>query len=237
MDPSYMNADGADYGDGWGSYPDAQMSGVAPQMGALWTPPLAYTPDLSAVGSGSAYFPGDVTGDAEALNVLGYLTDTDPYWQSGTNQAVHPSTGSQAGDMAAAAGAWDPNFQAAVTRAEAAYGLTQDGWIGPQSRTALVQGVAAWNTANSPIAPPQPVSPTPPAPNVTPPAVIPTPVPGGGLLPPVPEPSSNGGGGTDVGPGGIIGWFEGLTTIEKVGLGVGALAVVGGGLWAAGVFD
>jgi hypothetical protein len=234
MDPSVTGGEGDDFGDqGWGDYPTAQMAGVG-GMAALWTPPLSYTPSLTAVGSGSAYWPGDVTADAQALNVLGYLTDTDPYWVSGGNTAVHPSTGSQAGDMAASAGAWDPNFQAALKLAQAAEGATVDGWIGPQSRGDLANAVAAWNQANAPNAPPQPVSPTPPAPNVPPPAVIPV-LPGnGGLLPPVPEPSNNGGGSTPTGP---IAWFEGLSTIAKVGVVAGAVAVVGGGLWYAGVFD
>jgi putative peptidoglycan binding protein len=209
-EPNYGT--GEDYGDGWGDYPDAQMSGQTIGMGALWTPPLDYAPSTSSVGSGAAYWPGDVTADAQALNVLQYLSDTSAYWQPGTNSPAHPSTGSQSGDMAASAGAWDPLFQAAVRQAQASFGDTQDGWIGPQTRASLAQAVAAWNQANSPIAPPQPVSPTPPAPDVPPPAVIP-------------------GGGDGPGPAPSDGGLTSYLTPKNIAIGLGALVVVGGGLW------
>lgn len=206
MDP---NEGSGDYGDnGWGDYPNAQMSG----MGALWTPPLSYAPSTASVGSGSAYWPGDVMADAEALNVLGYLSDTSAYWEPGTSTPVHPSTGSQSGDMSAGAGAWDPNFQAAVKAAQAAYGDTQDGWIGPQTRGSLANAVAAWNQANSPIAPPQPLSPTPPAPDVPDPSVIPG---GGGPSPSPSEPAA---------PGSI----QSYLTPRNIAIGLGVLVLAGG---------
>lgn len=190
-----------DYGDqGWGGYPDAQMSG----LGSLTAAPMTYTPNLGPVGSGSSYWPGDVSMDAAALNYIGVTPDS---------LLLRPSTGTQAGDMAASAGAWDPNFQAGVKAFQGANGDTVDGWIGPQTRTSLAAAVTAANLKASPIAPPQPISPTPPAPDVPPPGVLPSPGGGGGGSPDLPP---------DLTPSFLS------TTTGKVVVGLGVAAVLGG---------
>lgn len=140
---------------------------------------LLYTPSTASVGSGSTYWPGDVSSDAEALNYIGYTTGP-----------VKPSTGSQQGDMAAQSGAWDGNFKEAVKTFQIDHLLTPDGWIGPKTRAAIGLAVAAKNASESPIQPPIPPSPAPPFPGlpIPPPAVIP------GLSPPmIPQPGGGGG--------------------------------------------
>lgn len=161
--------------------------------------PLAYVPDLRPVGSQSAYFPRDVENDAEALGYLGFLSDA-------ANDDRMPSVGTQAGDMNNPSGAWDPAFRGAVTRFQVAAKLTNDGWIGPQTRTALAAAVLAKN-AGQPI-PKPPGGSVPIAPGAVPakPAEIP------GV-----HPASA---------------STGLDTTTMVGIGVGVL-VLGGVAWYA----
>lgn len=138
---------------GWSGYYDAGlgMSG------------LDYVPSAADAGRGSSYWPGDTSGDAKALNYLGFFPDVYLEAHVGT-------TGSQAGDMGQNAGAWDPAFRQAVSDFQAVTsGLTVDGWIGPNTRRKLGEAVAKKNATESPIAPPfvpgviDPVSPVPPA--------------------------------------------------------------------------
>ena len=148
------------YEDGWSGYPDERMGG----LGDMAMAGLNYSPSFSDVGHGSAYWPGDVSADAAALNYIGFLPDVYA-------AQLNPSTGSQQGDMNGAAGAWDPNFRQAVTDFQDSAGLTADGWIGPNTRRALAVAVQAKNASDSPIAPPYippPVAPAPGIPNVIP---------------------------------------------------------------------
>lgn len=126
---------------------------------------LSYAPDLEAVGSGSAgtYYPRDTSADAAALNYLGFLSDAELGSHVGTN-------GSQAADVAAGAGAWSIPFQAALTKFQLAAKIGADGWIGPNTRRALAQAVAAKNAG----APDLVVPPLPNVPNVTPTPTQPT---------------------------------------------------------------
>lgn len=167
-------------------------------IGSIVTAPFIYTPSLASVGHASAYFPGDVTEDMKALNFLGFLPD-----------AAFPtltSTGSQGGDEAQSAGAWDPAFRGAMGRAQTALGITADTWIGPQSRGALAQAVARHNLD------PRPTPVLPPSVPVTPggvpaqPAVIP------GVHPASAQATDD--------------------TLLYVGAGVGALGVAGLLWWA-----
>lgn len=117
---------------------------------------LNYVPDLAPVGSGSAgsYYPRDTSGDAAALNYLGYFPE--PLYKS------HKGTsGSQAADMAAKTGAWAPDFQQAVRYFQEANGLAADGWIGPATRTKLAALVTAKNASGDSSIPTIPVIPTP----------------------------------------------------------------------------
>lgn len=166
--------------------------------------PLVYIPDLLPVGSGSAYFPRSVEGDAQALNFLGFLSDAD--------EAIRrASEGSQGADMGDEAGAWDTNFRSAITRFQASKGLTVDSWVGPQTRTALAAAVAAKN-AGTPIPPPPPPGVLPPIP-VNPGTVPALPA----VLPGVtPAPSSASG--------------DSTTTFVAVGAGV---LILGGLAWYA----
>ncbi len=164
--------------------------------------PFQYFPDLSPVGSGSAYFPRSVAADAQALNFLGFLTDAEL-------ASLRPSTGTQSGDMNGPAGAWAPAFRGAMGRFQASAGITADTWVGPQSRGKLATAVSAKN-ANPGALPPPPPNPDRPVP-VNPGTVpaLPTPLPGV-----TPASASSGG----------------MSTGAMVGIGVGVLAL-GAGLW------
>lgn len=165
---------------------------------------LVYIPDLAPVGSKSAYFPRDVERDAEALEFLEFLS-------ASANAAREPSTGSQAGDMANEAGAWDPNFRSAITRFQVAKGLTNDGWVGPQTRTALAAAVAFANANPG-------VLPAPPPPGVVPPVPI-----NPGAVPAKPA----------VIPGVTpVNTKSGDDTMMYVGLGLGGLLLAGLGWYA-----
>lgn len=101
---------------------------------------LMYVPDVAPVGSAAAgnYFPRSVTEDAKALRFLGL-------------NAGNPGGGvSQQSDLQSKSGAWNPTFQAAVKAFQASpfgksKGLTADGWIGPNTRTALLAAVETKN--------------------------------------------------------------------------------------------
>lgn len=139
---------------GYSEYYDAtaeQMPGISG---------LSYSPSASSVGSGSAYFPGDVSQDAAALNYTGFLPDQFFY-------TLKPSTGSQSGDMNGQAGAWDPAFRQAVRDFQMSAGVTADGWIGPATRTRLKLAVETKNAMSAPNAPP--FIPPAPSPVVVPP--------------------------------------------------------------------
>lgn len=199
--------------DGWGEYYDERGMGgfVQQSMGSVSSPPLIYVPNLQSVGSGSAYWPGSVSNDAVALNYLGFIPDA-------ILPTLSPSTGSQAGDMGQSAGAWDQDFITAVKDFQGLAGVTQDGWIGPQTRTALAAAVTAKNLSASPVAPPMPLPAIPILPNGPPPIA---PVPGGGgtlpgiLVQPASQQTT-----------------EGLSTNAKIGIGVGIAALLGVGYWA-----
>lgn len=120
----------------------------AKNIGGIGAPaaPFEYTPDLGPVGSGNTYFPGDVEQDAAALNFLGFLSDVDD-----ANRAI--SKGSLEADQSSDSGAWDNAFRQAVLIFQSAVGITTDGWIGPQTRGALVTAVNGKN-ANPDVAPP-----------------------------------------------------------------------------------
>lgn len=179
-----------DLDSGWGNYAGNDMGCAT--MGAIGG--LLYTPNLSSVGSGSSYFPGSTTEDAKALAYVGFYPEV----------ASHViSTGSQQGDMANEAGAWDPDFRTAVGRFQSAFGLTVDGWIGPNTRRKLAEVVAAKSAADPLPAPPVPV-PTP----IVPPSPSPTPTPTPG---PVAKKDN---------------------TMLYAGLGVGGVALLGLGYWA-----
>ena len=198
-----MHSDGQ--GDqGWGDYPDARG------MGSLTAAPMTYAPSLASVGSGSSYWPGDVSHDALALNFLGFIPDQ-------IMSSVKPSTGSEAGDMAANAGAWDPTFQQGVKDFQDVNNDTVDGWIGPPTRTSLAAAVIARNLQSSPLVPPQPVTPTPPAPGVPPPGVLPSPFNPQPYTPPAPAPGAQ---------------AAATPWLMYGGIAAAALAVVGVGWWA-----
>ncbi len=159
MDAAFY--DGSDQG--WGDYPDERI-GLGPIGGFEFEGMggLAYTPDLAPVGSKSTYWPRSVSADTDALQFLGFLRGP-----------VLQSYGSQSADMDNAAGAWDPNFREAVTafqQVAGPFGYTGvvDGWIGPKTRAALANAVAAKNASESPVTPPFVPPVTPPAPNVPP---------------------------------------------------------------------
>lgn len=150
---------------GWSEYYDARDE--MGDLGSMGAADFEYVPDLGPVGTGAAgnYYPRDTQADADALHFLGFMPDGAWSDHVGT-------TGSQAGDMAQAAGAWDPAFQAAVRAFQSTAGTTADGWIGPNTRQKLQAAVQAKNAGQSPIAPPfviPPVSP-PISPNVIPPS-------------------------------------------------------------------
>lgn len=126
----------------------------ADDMGSLFDGPVAYSPNVGPVGSAAKgnYYPGDVTGDASALNYLGFLSDGD------YNLDALTTRGSMSADRSAGTGAWFPAFQRAVRAFEAASGLPVDaGWIGPNTRRSLQNAVQAKNAslpASPPYAPP-----------------------------------------------------------------------------------
>jgi hypothetical protein len=126
-------------------------------IGSMGAPggPLVYVPDLAPVGSKDSYFPRSVEQDARALVFLGFLSDLED-----ANRAE--STGSQGGDMANEAGAWDPSFRGAVTRFQSTQGITADSWIGPQTRTFLARAVAVKNANPGALPIPAPPGTVPP---------------------------------------------------------------------------
>lgn len=198
-----MNHD-LDYGyAGFDDLDDGYVSGIG-DMGVL-----AYAPDLGPVGTGAAgdYYPRDTTQDANALQYLGFMPLAALDQHVGT-------LGSQAADMAASQGAWDPAFQAAVRAFQAVSGATQDGWIGPQTRTRIAAAVALKNANPAPN--PNPLPPPPIPPNILP--VPPLPIP----LPPGPTPPN------------IQPVVNKTTddTMMYVGIGLGALVLAGVGYWA-----
>lgn len=202
--------------DGWGDYYDERgMSGFVQMgdMGSVSNAPLLYIPNTNAVGSGAAYFPGDVSSDALALNYLGFIPDA-------LLPQLARSTGTQGGDMANGAGAWDQVFQQAVRDFQGVAGDTVDGWIGPKTRISLGAAVGAKNLSASPVAPPQVLPPVPVIPGTP---IIPiAPVPGS------PLPSQPG---VLVQPSGG-GAFDNLSTGAKIGIGAAILGVLGVGYWA-----
>lgn len=121
--------------DGYAGYYDSgrALGAIAGAMSGL-----DYNPSLADVGHGSAYWPGDTTADAAALNYLGFLPD--PYLRAHVG-----TTGNQAGDMRSNVGAWDPAFKTAVQDFQETASLAADGWIGPATRKALAAAVAAKN--------------------------------------------------------------------------------------------
>jgi len=107
----------------------------------------AYNPNLGSVGSGPTYSPGPVSGDAGALNYLGYNAGS-PGPEQNPNSGPKPIS-------VASGGAWDPTFQSAVTSFQSANGLGADGWIGPGTRTKLKALVDAKNARGGGTTPAQ----------------------------------------------------------------------------------
>jgi len=169
----------ADADQGWGGYYDEQS--VLGAIGGI--DGLDYTPDLAPVAAGTpAYWPRDTTGDAQALNYLGYYPDDFLALHIGT-------TGSQSGDMGQSAGAWDPSFKQAVLDFQQGANIGADGWIGPKTRATLAAAVAAKNARTGPVAPPFVVPPiTPP---ISPPFGPPSPEPPPGKPSQVSPPESS----------------------------------------------
>lgn len=124
---------------GYSSYPVSSGGDFASGgMGAF-----AYAPSLAPVGTASAgnYDPGNCDQDAAALTYLGFPAGT-------------PGGGNgQAADSASGSGAWNPQFQAAVRAFQASANLTQDGWIGPQTRSAILAAVSLKNNSQPAPAP------------------------------------------------------------------------------------
>ncbi len=179
-------------------------------LGDIGGTPFVYIPDLAPVGSKASYFPRDVEQDAGALNFLGFLSDVDD-----ANRFT--STGTQSGDMAQEAGAWDPGFKGGVTRFQAAKGLTVDGWIGPNTRTALALAVTQANAkglGGGPV-PTLPPAIIPVIPGDVPQKPNPTPLPG--ITP------------AKTGPGGAAAEDE---TMTYVAIGAAVLALGAIGWWA-----
>lgn len=158
-----------------GTYPmGINGLGSLGEVGDIGAVPFVYIPDLAPVGSKSSYFPRDVERDAAALVFLRFLSDLDD-----ANRMM--SQGSQAADMNNESGAWDPFFKGGVTRFQAAKGLTVDGWIGPNTRTAIALAVTQANAAGLGGGPVPPLPPAiipvipgavPQKPNATPPPGI-----------------------------------------------------------------
>ncbi len=122
---------------------------VAPQPGAPATglPLVEYVPDLSPTSNSSSYYYDasngkhaaiDVRQDAKALRFLGYPAPTDPGGGNGMGA-----------DEAAAQGSWNPAMQTAVSDFQTDAQLTVDGWLGPNTRGALGNAVAAKNADNA----------------------------------------------------------------------------------------
>lgn len=168
---SDLDTDGYGYaGHGYdGGGTDDGMSGFGGMGDASgWTngDKLTYQPSLAPAGHGVGYWPGDTTADAVALDFMGYPSATAGNYRS---------AGSQAGDMASAAGAWDPQFRGAVMAFQQATGGGADGWIGPDTRQLLASSVASKNDAGgwqggggeSPAAPAPDVGPSAPSSNTT----------------------------------------------------------------------
>lgn len=183
--------------DGWGGYPET-IDGIG-EVG-----PIVYDPDTGDVGSGSAgtYYPRDTADDARALNYLGFMSDAE--------LAAHVGTyGSQAEDMNASQGGWDPVFREAVTAFQGTRPSlgTPDGWIGPATRGALGEAVLEKNNGNYPPPPNPNPAPPPPAPGPLP---NPPPIPNPNPPPPnpAPAPAAN-------------------NTVRNVLLGVAGLVVLG----------
>lgn len=164
---------------------------------------LQYTPDLAPVGSKSTYFPRSVDGDAVALTFLGY-------------DAGFPGGGvSQSNDMNKGVGAWDPVFRAAVSKFQSDNGLTVDGWIGPATRTKIKERVDQKNAKGGIPSPPVPLNVPIPPPSPS------NQVPVNPAVPGQPQPQP-----------GALAKVSALSTGAKVGIGVGALALIGGLWWA-----
>ena len=147
--------------------------GGAGEIEGIGGAPFVYIPDLAPVGSKAAYFPRDVERDAAALVFLHFMSDEDD-----ANRNI--SRGSQAADMANEGGAWDPAFRAAVTRFQVAGGLTADSWIGPATRTGILNAVTQANLkglGGGPV-PPLPPAVIPVIPGQVPTKPNPTPLPG-----------------------------------------------------------
>jgi hypothetical protein len=219
MEVEDVELEESDLSNGWGGYYDERVSleGLgAPRgrsrarlrgMGVTAADAFyAYTPDLSDVGHGPSYYPGDTTRDLEALIYVGYGDEAQLATHVGT-------TGTQQGDMDQAQGAWDPDFQLLVETYQRDQGLAPDGWIGPDTRRALLATVNLKNGAPPGPAPPGPSPlPVPPAP---PPDIMP-------WIPPTPDLPQRGG----IQPVSV----KGTPTSTYVAIGVGAL-VLGGVAW------
>lgn len=195
----------------WGTYPDARDDGYGVTLGSL-PDQMVYVADLAPVGSGASYYPRDTMRDAEALAFLGILSEEELSQHVGT-------LGSAAKDMGAGQGAWNPDFQRALRVFQGRTGgrLTIDGWIGPKSRTVMVEAVTQENARRAAGRLPVPVPPAIPAPQLPPPGVLPTPV--------SPSPAA---------PGGLapVAAKDEDDTLVYVGVGVAVLALLGLGYYA-----
>lgn len=155
-----MQHDYAATNDGWGGYPDARETiGGLGAFGEVDPSPV--TPGYDPGGDArqqAVNNPDQVRQDAENLRLLDYPA---------------PDTGN----------AYDPSFRSAVKSFQVDQGLTADGLIGPNTRSALVAAVAPLK-----FGPPPPPSPTPGPIVPIPPNILPGPAPAPGPSP-APHPS------------------------------------------------
>ena len=113
-------------------------------------PILDYTPDLTPMpttGTGNQTYYRDtnnakrakiyVTDDSKALRFLGYPAPVAPGGGNGLDADRNSNTGS-----------WDPSLQSAVTAFQQSHGLTVDGYLGPQTLTAIKADVDQMNASN-----------------------------------------------------------------------------------------
>lgn len=189
---------------GWSGYYDSATEDAYPEMGELVT-----------MGDIGLRYTPDLApvGSKSTYFPRGVTEDAIALTFLGFDAGTPGGGISQQADMNSGTGAWEPTFRAAVTAFQKANGLTVDGWIGPATRAKIKERVDQKNAiAPNLPAPPQPVSP----------AAIPPPSPSNQVpvnpsVPGQPKPATG---------------LAALSTPAKIGIGVAALALLGGGYYA-----